>query len=65
MEYIPEIYRKHVLILGCGNILFGDDGFGPAVCEYLKTHFEIPEDIGAEDCGTGVRETHYSGKTMN
>lgn len=60
MEYIPDIYRKHVLILGCGNILFGDDGFGPAVCEYLKTHFKIPEDIGVEDCGTGVREILFN-----
>jgi len=60
MEYIPEIYKKHILILGCGNILFGDDGFGPAVCDYLKGHFETPEDIGIEDCGTGVREILFN-----
>lgn len=57
---IPEIYKKRILILGCGNILFGDDGFGPAVCAYLKEHFEIPEDIGVEDCGTGVREILFN-----
>ncbi len=27
----PEWYDKSVLILGCGNVLFGDDGFGPAI----------------------------------
>jgi len=56
MEYIPEIYRKRVLILGCGNILFGDDGFGPEVCQHLSENYRIPEDIGVQDCGTGVRE---------
>lgn len=27
---------KEILILGCGNILLGDDGFGPAVISKLK-----------------------------
>ncbi|HAV42604.1 TPA: coenzyme F420 hydrogenase, partial [bacterium] len=43
-------------ILGCGNILFGDDGFGPEVCQYLSENYRIPKDIGVQDCGTGVRE---------
>ncbi|MBU0600766.1 hydrogenase maturation protease [bacterium] len=56
MNYIPDIYSKRVLILGCGNVLFGDDGFGPEVCKYLTENHQIPEDVGVEDCGTGVRE---------
>lgn len=29
-------YNHENLIVGCGNILFGDDGFGPKVIEYMK-----------------------------
>ena len=28
-------YNHENLIVGCGNILFGDDGFGPKVIEYM------------------------------
>lgn len=59
MDYIPEIYQKRILILGCGNTLFGDDGFGPAVCDYLKRNYEIPEWAAVEDCGTGMREVLF------
>lgn len=31
-------YNHENLIIGCGNILYGDDGFGPAVIEYMKEH---------------------------
>jgi len=46
---------KRIIILGCGNILFGDDGFGPEVVQYLKENFEIPDDVDVIDAGTGVR----------
>lgn len=52
----PEWYDKSVLILGCGNILLGDDGFGPAVAQYLQDNFTIPADICVFDAGTSVRE---------
>ena len=51
-----EWYDKSVLILGCGNILIGDDGFGPAVAQYLRGSFTIPADICVFDAGTSVRE---------
>lgn len=60
METAPEWYGKRVLVLGCGNILFGDDGFGPAVIEHLKSDLEIPEDVYAEDMGTGVRDLLFT-----
>ncbi|MGE5189014.1 MAG: hydrogenase maturation protease [Gemmatimonadota bacterium] len=44
-----------VLVLGCGNVLFGDDGFGPAAVAYLRDHFAIPEDASLIDAGIGVR----------
>ncbi len=56
MDYIPDVFKKPILILGCGNILFGDDGFGPAVIQHLEKHYKIPENICAIDTGTGVRE---------
>ena len=29
-------YNHENLIVGCGNILYGDDGFGPEVIRYIK-----------------------------
>lgn len=29
-------YNHENLIVGCGNILYGDDGFGPEVIKYMK-----------------------------
>lgn len=47
---VPE-----VVILGCGNVLLGDDGFGPAVVERLQQN-GLPEQVQAIDVGTSVRE---------
>jgi coenzyme F420 hydrogenase subunit delta len=52
----PEWYDKSILILGCGNVLFGDDGFGPAVAQRLRDNFPIPTDVCVFDAGTSVRE---------
>ncbi len=47
---------KPILIFGCGNILFGDDGFGPAVVQHLKENYPLPADVLVQDVGTGIRE---------
>ena len=52
----PEWYDKRILILGCGNILLADDGFGPAVAQRLRDNFTIPTDVCVFDAGTSVRE---------
>jgi coenzyme F420 hydrogenase subunit delta len=52
---IPDRYRKPVLVIGCGNILFGDDGFGPEAVKYLKKNFQIPENVELVNAGTGIR----------
>ncbi|MCP4609106.1 MAG: hydrogenase maturation protease [Planctomycetes bacterium] len=52
----PEWYDKSVLILGCGNVLLEDDGFGPAVAQQLQRDFTIPSDVCVLDTGTSVRE---------
>lgn len=54
---IPEFCMKPILVLGCGNILFGDDGFGPTVVEMLEKRYgdRIPAHVCLLDAGTGVR----------
>lgn len=43
-----------VMVIGCGNILFGDDGFGPGVIEYLRVGRRLPEGVELVDAGTGA-----------
>jgi coenzyme F420 hydrogenase subunit delta len=50
------MFEKSVLIFGCGNILWGDDGFGPAVIEHLNRHYSLPVDVLALDVGTSIRD---------
>jgi coenzyme F420 hydrogenase subunit delta len=54
-----QIFEKSVLIFGCGNILWGDDGFGPAVIEHLNQHYSLPDDVLARDVGTSIRDTLF------
>jgi len=51
-----DILEKSILIFGCGNILFGDDGFGPAVIECLNEKYHLPGDVLALDVGTSIRD---------
>jgi len=53
---LPEHCTKELLVLCCGNPLFGDDGFGPAVAQRLLHEGGIPEHVGVIDAGTSVRE---------
>jgi len=49
-------FDAEILIIGCGNILFKDDGFGPAVTEALEEYFkehELPDNVMILDAGTG------------
>ena len=59
-ENLPEYCRKPVLVLGCGNILFGDDGFGPAVIEHLKRNYKVPDNACVLDVGTGARQILFT-----
>jgi len=52
---IPDYCDKPILILGCGNILFGDDGFGPKVVDYLEQNYSIPENAEVVNAGCSVR----------
>ncbi len=52
---IREECGKRTLVLGCGNVLYGDDGFGPAVAELLLERFRIPEDAAVLNLGLATR----------
>jgi len=60
MSDIPSYYSADRLILGVGNPLFGDDGFGPAVVEELENRGRLPNGMLALDVGTGVREILFN-----
>ncbi len=45
-----------IVIFGCGNLIMGDDGFGPTVIEKLTTSYTLPESAVAIDAMTGIRE---------
>jgi len=55
-EILPDHCAKDVVVLCCGNVLFGDDGFGPAVAERINRIFTVPDWAVVIDAGTGVRE---------
>lgn len=57
---LPDFCRKPTLVLGCGNTLFGDDGFGCALIEYVEAHYEVPESVCLLDVGTGVRKLLFT-----
>jgi coenzyme F420 hydrogenase subunit delta len=42
-----------IVIAGCGNPLFADDGFGPAVADALQD-FTFPDTVMALDAGTSA-----------
>jgi len=57
---VPEYLTKRVLILGVGNTLFGDDGFGPAAADYLLNNFKIPDDVYVMDVGIGAGDVLFT-----
>jgi len=57
---LPDFCRKPTLVLGIGNILFGDDGFGCEVVDYVEKHHAVPEDVCLLDAGTSVRKLLFT-----
>lgn len=53
-------YDAEILVVGCGNVLFKDDGFGPAtinVIEQQEKDRPLPENVMTIDAGTSA--PHY------
>lgn len=60
MEIYPEYCLKRNLVLGCGNIFFGDDGFGPEFIKFLEEKKLVPEDTFAINAGLSIREILFN-----
>jgi hydrogenase maturation protease len=41
-----------IRVLGLGNVLMGDDGFGPYVVEALTAAYDVPREVSVIDVGT-------------
>lgn len=54
-QVAPEHCTCYALVLGCGNELFGDDGFGPEVARLLCRMPDLPAGLCVIDAGTAVR----------
>ena len=57
---MTDYWNKEILVLGCGNVLFGDDGFGPEVVEYLQKNYEISPEVYVINAGLSVREILFT-----
>jgi len=51
--------KSRIIVFGCGNILFGDDGFGPELIKYLEKKFEF-DDVTFVDAGTSIRDILFN-----
>ncbi len=51
---------RPIRVLGVGNVLMGDDGFGPYVTRILEARYHFPEEVEVLDVGTpGLDFTPY------
>ncbi len=44
--------NKKIGILGIGNLIVGDEGFGVHAIRYLEEHYEFPDNVEIKDGGT-------------
>ncbi len=52
--------EKNVLILGIGNLLWADEGFGVRALEHLHAHYSFPSNVTLLDGGTqGIYLVQY------
>ena len=54
------LYTKEITVLGVGNLILTDEGFGVHVINYLNEHYEFPDNVQLVDGGTlGMELTHF------
>ena len=60
MIILKSLYAAEITVLGIGNIILSDEGFGVRVVEFLKKNYEFPQNVNLIDGGTlGVELTHF------
>jgi len=55
---------SRVVVYGCGNVLKGDDGAGPAVIELLQKE-TLPDKVGLLDIGTSIKQVLFDMRVMD
>ena len=57
---MDSLFTAENTVLGVGNIILSDEGFGVRVVEYLQKNFTFPDNVALIDGGTlGVELTHF------
>lgn len=57
---MESLFTAENTVLGIGNIILSDEGFGVRVVEYLQKNFNFPANVSLIDGGTlGVELTHF------
>ncbi|MBR4903161.1 MAG: HyaD/HybD family hydrogenase maturation endopeptidase [Selenomonadaceae bacterium] len=57
---MESLFTAENTVLGIGNIILSDEGFGVRVVEYLEKNFTFPDNVNLIDGGTlGVELTHF------
>ena len=51
---------ERIVVLGLGNILYGDEGFGVRVAERLYSRYAFPDNVEIVDAGTCLLYTSPS-----
>ena len=57
---MESLFTAENTVLGIGNIILSDEGFGVRVVEYLQKNFAFPDNVNLIDGGTlGVELMHF------
>ena len=60
MTDTQTLYSFPVTVLGIGNVILKDEGFGVRVAEYLAANYDFDDSVQIIDGGTlGIELTHY------
>jgi hydrogenase maturation protease len=49
-----ENTKKHIGIIGIGNLILSDEGFGIHTLRHLEKHYVFPENVILQDAGTAA-----------
>ena len=57
---MESLFAKEITVLGIGNTILSDEGFGVRVVEFLQKNYNFPENVALIDGGTlGVELQHF------